>query len=405
MKIGIVTTWFERGAAYVSKQYEQLLQDEHEVFIYARGGEEYAIGDPEWDKENVWWGKRVYSPISTYIDKKDFVQWLTKNKIELVIFNEQRWWDPIFICKQKKIKTVAYIDYYTEETIPFFQLYDALICNTKRHYEVFSWHKQCYYIPWGTDVALFKPLENNFHIDEIVFFHSCGMSPKRKGTNYVIKSFYTLSKKYDNIKLIIHSQLELKKILSKLQKEIIELEKLNKLKVVSETIKAPGLYYKGDVYVYPTLLEGIGLTIAEAISSGLPAIVPNNAPMNEFVKDNISGKLIKIKRLYARADGYYWPQNLIDEDDLLINMEFFIKNKTKIKKYKKLAREYAINNLDWNKNKKLLNKCLLEIDFIDKNKDIESNIKAYFNKQFLYIYNIHFIYKVGYFIYKKFYRK
>ena len=33
MKVGIVTTWFERGAAYVSRQYAQLLEADHEVFI------------------------------------------------------------------------------------------------------------------------------------------------------------------------------------------------------------------------------------------------------------------------------------------------------------------------------------------------------------------------------------
>ena len=40
MNIGIVTTWFERGAAYVSKQYKDSLEEcGHKVFIYSRGGE------------------------------------------------------------------------------------------------------------------------------------------------------------------------------------------------------------------------------------------------------------------------------------------------------------------------------------------------------------------------------
>lgn len=46
MRIGIITTWFERGAAYVSRQFMELLQQTDEVFIYARGGEKYAMGDP-----------------------------------------------------------------------------------------------------------------------------------------------------------------------------------------------------------------------------------------------------------------------------------------------------------------------------------------------------------------------
>lgn len=57
MNIGIVTTWFERGAAYVSKAYfESLNNDENNIFIFARGGESYAKGDPKWDNEYVTWG-------------------------------------------------------------------------------------------------------------------------------------------------------------------------------------------------------------------------------------------------------------------------------------------------------------------------------------------------------------
>ncbi len=56
---------WKHGAAYVSKQYEQLLKDKHDVYIYARGGEEYAIGDPIWDRENVWSGKRYPMPSAT----------------------------------------------------------------------------------------------------------------------------------------------------------------------------------------------------------------------------------------------------------------------------------------------------------------------------------------------------
>ena len=37
MHIGIVTTWFERGAAYVSRQYRDALAGQHTVFIFARG--------------------------------------------------------------------------------------------------------------------------------------------------------------------------------------------------------------------------------------------------------------------------------------------------------------------------------------------------------------------------------
>ena len=37
--------------------------------------------------------------------------------------------------------------------------------------------------------------------------------------------------------------------------------------------------------------------------------------MNEFVNDT-NGKLIKVKKLIARPDGYYWPLSIVNEADL-----------------------------------------------------------------------------------------
>ncbi len=400
MKIGIVTTWFERGAAYVSKQYEQVLEQEHDVFIYARGGEEYAQKDSEWDKDNVYWGKRISSPVSTYIDKKDFIKWLLDNKIELVIFNEQRWWEPIFICNKMEIKTVAYIDYYTEETMPFFAAYDALLCNTKKHYKAFSWHEQTFYIPWGTDIDLFT-YNKTSQSDKVRFFHSCGVSPGRKGTELLIKAFDKLYINTQNCILIIHTKINIEQSLPDSKKIIQDLKHKGALEIIEKTVSAPGLYCKGDIYVYPTQLEGIGLTIAEAISSGLPTIVPNDGPMNEFVEDGISGKLVKVKRLFARSDGYYWPKNECDIKDLTKQMAYYVENINKIDDYKNGAREYAVKYLNWNKNITQINNLMGTIRFLEKSITIEKKVRKYFLEKFPGIYSFHWLYRLVYIVYKK----
>ena len=87
MNIGIVTTWFERGAAYVSKAYVDTLSDRNRVYVYARGGEEYATEDPAWDLEYVTWGKRVPGPL-TRVDWVEFSEWLAESDVDIVIFSE-----------------------------------------------------------------------------------------------------------------------------------------------------------------------------------------------------------------------------------------------------------------------------------------------------------------------------
>jgi glycosyltransferase involved in cell wall biosynthesis len=349
MKIGIVTTWFERGAAYVSRQYEQILCDNHEVFINSRGGP--ICTDNSWNKTNLKKGKHTFIPVTSAIDENDFKKWITNNHLDCVFFNEQQWWPPVVWVKELNIKVGAYVDYYTEETIPLFGIYDFLICNTQRHFEAFNWHKQAIYIPWGTNVNLFKPVQNRTNENNITFFSSSGYNPIRKGTDLVIKAFSEIN---DNSRLIVHSQVDLKKALPELNEQIDKLLYEGKLQIINKTVSAPGLYYLGDVFVQPSRLEGIGLPAAEALSSGLPFVTVDNAPMNEF-HDPKSGKLAKVKRYFSRADGYYWPSCETDIHSLKDCMQYYIDNLKNINVLKKQAREFAEDKLDWFKNSKKVN--------------------------------------------------
>ncbi|WP_055077755.1 glycosyltransferase [Pseudanabaena sp. 'Roaring Creek'] len=343
MNIGIVTMWFERGAGYVSRQYRQILNQKNKVFIYARSGK-YLKGDPFWDDSNITWGKYSNLPVPTAIDRLDFEAWIKQRKIDIVFFNEQQWWEPLDWCLHLGIKTGAYIDYYTEETIPFFAAYDFLICNTQRHYAAFSWHPQVFYVPWGTDIDLFKP-QNFKPVDskKIVFFHSCGYSPQRKGTDFIIQAFNNIS---NPSKLIIHSQVDLLREIPE-QKNIIQaLEQKDLLKIINKTVSAPGLYHLGDVYVNASRLEGLGLPSIESQACGLPLITCDHPPMNEFMIEE-TGRAANIERLWSRKDGYYWPQCSPEINSLTAILNSYIENFSCISDLKRLTRFHAEQRFNW----------------------------------------------------------
>ena len=380
MKIGIVTTWFERGAAYVSRQFEKVIGEKHQMFIYARGGEKYARNDPEWDHPNVYWSRR-YRLVDSYIDRKEFVRWLTENAIDAVIFNEQRYFEPLLWCKDLNVKSIAYIDYYTEEMLPLFDAYDALICNTRRHCSAFEEFEHVFYIPWGTDVDLYKPskLEGSLvEQNRVTFFNSAGVSPQRKGTDTFLKAL-NKCKVHPNIKAIIHSQVNLKKCLPHLAETIDRLVESGKLEIVEKTIPAPGLYHRADVYVYPSVLDGIGLTVPEAISSGLACIVSDNPPMNEFVQPEF-GSLIPITRLYARSDGYYWPQCKCDVDALSEMMVHLADVPQNVVEMKNNARRYAVEKLSFAKNASGIFELLEKIRVRTISDELREQIKSFDRK-------------------------
>ena len=385
MKIGIITTWFERGAAYVSKQYQELLQENHEVFIYARGGEGYAKGDPNWDGPGVTWGKKPFLQTNlSPIRKADLVRWVHRNGIELVVFNEQRWWPPVIWLKEMGIIVGTYVDYYTEETVPLFESFDFLLCNTARHLSAFEWHSQAHYLPWGTDVKLFRPGEKDgADLDKLVFFSSSGYSPDRKGADVLIRAFARLSA--PDIKLLIHTQADLRIFFPDLGPEIDKLVKTGRLEVIQESVPAPGLYHRGDVYCYLSKLDGIGLTLAEAISCGLPAITPDQPPMSEFVKDGVNGALVKVRRRFCRWDGYYWPQCEVEEQDLARKLQSFVDRRKEIGALKARARDHALEHLDWSGRREQLDEIVQSAVARPLVPELASQVKRYeFSHSLLY---------------------
>lgn len=345
MRIGFVSTWFERGAAYVTRSYIELLQDNHEIFIYARGGEAYGKDDPNWDKSNVTWAPTL---MGTNINFHHFKKWISKNKIDTIFFNEQHDNDIIYKIKMKfpEIKIGSYIDYYKEDTVNSFFLYDFLICNTKRHYSVFKNHPQCYYVPWGTSLETFYPMEHSPN-NELTFFHSAGMS-ERKGTNYTIEAFIK-GELYEYSKLIIHTQSNFEKVFGYKEEY---LKKYN-IELIIGTVPAPGLYHLGDVYVYPTTLDGLGLTMYEALACGMPVITTDHPPMNEVINDNV-GKLVEVDYFRSRSDAYYWPLSIVSIDSLIDSMRYFLDEK-KVEKMKLNARNEAVELWNWKDRKDQVN--------------------------------------------------
>ena len=51
-----------------------------------------------------------------------------------------------------------------------------------------------------------------------------------------------------------------------------------------------------------------------------------------------------------RSDGYYWPQCLVDPDDLVRRMESYAAEPDRIGELKRAARAHAESSLDWNRN-------------------------------------------------------
>jgi glycosyltransferase involved in cell wall biosynthesis len=106
-----------------------------------------------------------------------------------------------------------------------------------------------------------------------------------------------------------------------------------------------GLFTIGDVYVYPTVREGVGLTITEAMATGMPVITTDYPTMNEWLTDNVEGRLIKVKKIKKGSmmidNAYVDTKHLAD---LLID---YIEHPKKIEDHSNNARKKIEKFYNW----------------------------------------------------------
>jgi len=86
-------------------------------------------------------------------------------------------------------------------------------------------------------------------------------------------------------------------------------------RVGSEELKS--LYSSADIYVLPSRMETLPLSLLEAMSSGVPAVATDVGNVREAVEDNITGFVVPPDSPHALAEKI---QALLGNDALRVNM-------------------------------------------------------------------------------------
>jgi glycosyltransferase involved in cell wall biosynthesis len=67
--------------------------------------------------------------------------------------------------------------------------------------------------------------------------------------------------------------------------------------------EVPQLYAACDIFCYPSLWEGFGLTPAEAQACGKPAVAFDNCALPEVIDDGHTGLLVEPRNVKALAEA------------------------------------------------------------------------------------------------------
>jgi len=321
------------------------LKGNHEVFIYARGSH---AGREPWDIGHVTEGDLD----SNKVHWPHFQKWLVENEISVCIFVEQRESkDVIDMTEKMGVKTIGFVDYYTKDAGEWdapssFNRYSIILCHTKHHLEVLGDNPKTRFIQWGADTDYFVPNPQP-DFSKPRFLLNAGFIGKngRKGVKEAIDAFrrYVYGK-YDAT-LYIHAQRAYGGFKKATGCPGIEIDiDENDSDELSE------IYHQGNVFLYPSKHDGLGLSMAEALSSGLPCIATNGPPINEFVRTGHDGFLINVDRFEPRGDKHWWPEAFISTASLGQQMVKFAANPELIPQYAASARNAAMKHYNWNKN-------------------------------------------------------
>ena len=65
----------------------------------------------------------------------------------------------------------------------------------------------------------------------------------------------------------------------------------------------PAVYGSHDIFVFPSLVEGMPLTLLEAMATGMPVITTNTCGMADVVEDDVNGLLVPAADAEKLAEG------------------------------------------------------------------------------------------------------
>ena len=178
-------------------------------------------------------------------------------------------------CKKSQ-KEIDMTDYFLAPSS--FVKKSLLECGVKE--------EQILLVPYGVDLDMFKSKKYN-KIDNKINFLYVGRLEYAKGIYYLIKAFEEL--KDLKIKLNIVGSISSK------DKELLQdIQNIDNIIYHGSKRKSEmnDIYTSSDVYIMPSLFEGLSLTLFEAMASGLPVIASENSGAKGIVKNGKQGFVI-----------------------------------------------------------------------------------------------------------------
>lgn len=139
----------------------------------------------------------------------------------------------------------------------------------------------------GVDLKNFYPLVKQDKIFRIIY---CGGVIPRKGLHYLVKAFSEL--KLPNAELCIVGNRTYSFFV-----DFLSQYDLNNVKFIDPVPQNElvNIYSQGSMFALPSVADGFGMVVPQAMACGLPAVVSENVGASDIITDGVDGFIVPIR--------------------------------------------------------------------------------------------------------------
>lgn len=183
----------------------------------------------------------------------------------------------------------------------------------------------------GVDTNFYQPSRRTIEERKKDFIVLCASRlSKRKGIKYAVSGFAKIAGRYPQMKMIIAGGEG--NAMDELKTQVSDLGMDDKIKFFGHYTReqSPKIYNDADVFVMPSLNEGMSNNLLEALASGMPVLMTPVGGAEELVTDGENGFLIETENSDVIAD----------------KLEYLIENLDRVDEMGRVSRELA-EQMSW----------------------------------------------------------
>jgi len=128
------------------------------------------------------------------------------------------------------------------------------------------------------------------------------VSPQ-KGQLYAVRALPLIMKQYPDAHLLLAGPTTDPQWLARLEEEIRLLGIANQVHILGARSDVPDLLRACDIFIFPSLYEGLGIALIEAMAAGCVCVATNTRPLEEVVNNGVDGLLVPPRNEAALAEA------------------------------------------------------------------------------------------------------